>query len=208
MNIKLNFINLTDDFKGNIVVFQKNVASDYNNVPIAWKVIENCEPYSNHPFIFPSGMTVSTSDDYGNYTPKLSATSGELFEMRLMSSGDRLILAGPATSPKEVQVVNCLPRGSINVNIYKDSGLLSNKVSIVPQQKAVFQFKPTIWIGATEQKIVQGTGINASILSQLNTELSLLGLESADIVMTGSKKTGYLFEYQNVVLGWIPQDHP
>ncbi|MDB5088090.1 MAG: hypothetical protein JWR09_2084, partial [Mucilaginibacter sp.] len=60
----------------------------------------------------------------------------------------------------------------------------------------------TLWIGAVSQ-IWEGDLINSAITSQVNTELSLLGIASADIVMTGGgpgkASTGFNFTLQNIV---------
>jgi hypothetical protein len=102
-----------------------------------------------------------------------------------------------------VQVLNALPKGAINVGCYKDGKLLALKTSIAPQQKAVFEFKPTLWIGVVSQ-IEQGQVMNSAILSHINTEISLLGIASADIVMTGggpgSNSTPFAFNLENVVM--------
>lgn len=185
MAIKLNFINQSNDLNNSqIVIFQKNVATDFDELAVAWKVIQYCGQGDNHPFTFPMGLSVGASDSYGNYTPQLKARNGELFKMALTASGDQLVAAGPGTSPKEVQLLNALPKGAINASCYKDGKLLATKTSIAPQQKAVFQFKPTIWIGVVSQ-VEEGEVMNSAIISSVNTEISLLGIASADIVMTG-----------------------
>ncbi|WAS95662.1 hypothetical protein [Nannocystis punicea] len=205
MDIKLNFINNSNDANNSqIVIFQKNVATTFDELAVAWRVIQYCGQGDNHPFTFPMQMAVSASDSYGNFTPQLPAQNGQLFNMTLTTSGDRLALAGSGTSSSEVQVLNALPRGSINANIYKGGALLATKTSISPQQKAVFQFKPTIWIGVASQ-VVQGQVMNSAIVSSVNTELSLLGIASADIVMTGGgpgrDSSPFTFRLENVVMG-------
>jgi len=72
--IKLNFINKSADANNSsIVLFQQNVAEDFGEIEIAWKVIENCGRSDNHPFIYPMDVKVPGSDSYGNYTPQLDA---------------------------------------------------------------------------------------------------------------------------------------
>jgi hypothetical protein len=185
MNVQLNFINNSQDANNSeIVVFQKNVATNFDELAVAWHVIKYCGYGDNHPFVFPVSMQVSASDSYGNYTPQLDSQHGQLLQVDLTASGQKLVAAGSATSAKEVQVLNNLPKGAINACIYKDGKLLAVKTSVAPQQKAVFTFEPTIWIGVVSQ-VVQGEVMNSAIISQVNTELSLLGIASADIVMTG-----------------------
>jgi hypothetical protein len=67
----------------------------------------------------------------------------------------------------------------------------------------VFEFKPTIWIGVASQ-IVQGQVMDSAIISNINTEISLLGIASADIVMTGggpgANSTPFAFNLENIVM--------
>ncbi|HLO94473.1 MAG TPA: hypothetical protein VK195_09155 [Burkholderiaceae bacterium] len=204
MAIKLNFINQSNDLNNSqVVIFQKNVATDFDELAVAWKVIQYCGQGDNHPFIFPMGLTVGASDSYNNYTPQLKAQNGELFKMALTASGDQLVAGGAGSSPKEVQVLNSLPKGAINASCYKDGRLLATKTSVAPQQKAVFQFKPTIWIGVVSQ-VEEGEVMKSAIISSVNTEISLLGIASADIVMTGGgpgpNSQQFSFHLDNVVM--------
>lgn len=204
MGIHLNFINQSNDANhSQVVIFQKNAATSFGELPVAWQVIENCGRGDNHPFTFPMGMQVGASDSWGNYTPQLNAQHGQMFQMALTSSGDRLVPAGSGTSSREVQVLNALPKGTIHVSCYKDGKLLAIRTSLAPQQKAVFEFKPTIWIGVVSQ-IVQGEVLNPAIVSDVNTELSLLGIDRADIVLRGGglgpHSTPFSFSLENIVM--------
>ena len=145
MDIALNFINNSNDTNNSqVVIFQKNAATDFDELAVAWKVIQYSGRGDNHPFAFPMTMQVGASDSWGNYTPQLDAQHGQLFQMALTTSGDRLVPAGSGTSSKELQVLNSLSKGAVNASIYKSGNLLAVKTSIAPQQKAVFEFKPPI----------------------------------------------------------------
>lgn len=201
--IKLNFINHSNDANNSsIVIFQQNVADDFNSLPVAWTVIENCGQGDNHPFTFSANVTVAAGDSYGNYTPQISAYEGQAFEMVKSASGDILqVSSTPASSAMEVEIKNHLQMGAISGNCYRDGKLFATKHGIAPGQKAVFQFKPTIWIGIVSQ-VEQGEVMNAAIVSEINTEINLLGISSADIVMTGGgpgpSATPFAFTLQNV----------
>ena len=185
MDIKLNFINESNDTNDSqIVIFQKNVAAASEAQTIAWLVIQHCGVGDNHPFTFPMTMQVAGGDSWGNFTPRLNAEPGQMYAMSRTSSGDTLQFHGPATNPAEVQVLNALPRGAISANIYKAGRLLACKTSIAPQEIAAFEFRPTLWIGVVSEA-VEGEVIDAAVFSTVNTEISLLGISSADIVMTG-----------------------
>ncbi|MBR8183624.1 hypothetical protein KDW54_14590 [Burkholderia ambifaria] len=205
MDINLNFVNLSNDVNNSqIVIFQKNVSTDFDELAIAWKVITNCGRGDNHPFVFPMLTTVSASDADGNYMPQKRAENGQLFNVSRSTSGNVLALAGPAPTSREIQLRNDLSQGAITASVFKDNRLLAHKTGIVPGQKAVFEFKPTLWIGTASQ-IEQGAVMNSAVLSDINTELSLLGIKSADIVMTGggggTTATAYQFRLANVVMG-------
>ena len=118
MTINLNFINRSNDANNSqIVIFQKNVATDFAETSIAWTVIQNCGQGDNHPFTYPITMAVGANDSYGNYMPQLPATDGELFHVSLTTSGDTLSNAGQGTSSTEVQVRNDLAKGAIDASI-------------------------------------------------------------------------------------------
>ncbi|NQZ20772.1 MAG: hypothetical protein HRT53_01850 [Colwellia sp.] len=204
MTIKLNFINQSNDRNNSeIVFFQKNVATDFDELAVAWKTIKFCGQGDNHPFNFPMTMEISASDSYGNFTPKMKADNGEMFHVTLDGSGNVLASDGAGTSAKEVQCRNDLSSGSINAGIYKDGKLLARKTSIAPSQKAVFEFKPTLWVGVVSQ-VEEGQVMNSAIMSDVNTELSLLGIDSADIVLSGGgpgkNSSAFKFTLENIVM--------
>jgi hypothetical protein len=203
MDIKLNFINNSNDLNNSrIVIFQKNVADGVPETAVAWKVIENCGPGANHPFVFPTTMQVSSNDSYGNYTPQIEAYPGDLLAVSQAGSGNRIHLEGRATAPTELHVRNNLAHSVIGANIHKAHRLLATKVPIGKGQRAVFQFAPTLWIGPVSQ-VREGQVMNAAIVSSINTELSLFGIASADIVMTGggagANAVPFAFALKNVV---------
>ncbi|SDG36060.1 hypothetical protein [Paraburkholderia phenazinium] len=205
MDIKLNFINLSNDVNNSqIVIFQKNVSTDFDELAVAWKVITNCGRGDNHPFVFPMRTTLSASDADGNYMPQKPAQNGEMFSVSRVASGNVLGLAGASPSSREIQLRNDLRTGAITASVFKDSRLLAQKTGIVPGQKAVFEFKPTLWIGTASQ-VEQGAVMNSAVLSDINTELTLLGIARADIVMTGggagTSAVSYQFKLANVVMG-------
>ncbi|WP_422355738.1 hypothetical protein [Roseivirga pacifica] len=182
--VQLNFINKSNETKNNeIVIFQKNESSP-NGPAVAWRVIQNCGIGDHHPFTFSSVFSVSAVDSYGNYTPRLSASMGQAFEMVLAKSGDVLRYKGAASSSNEVELENNLSTGAISAEIYRDGKLCASQRNLAPSSKAAFQFNSNIYIGAAAQ-IVEGQTIDAAVMSQINTEINLFGISSADIVMTG-----------------------
>jgi hypothetical protein len=214
-NISLNFINNSNDINNSqIVIFQQNagpsISAIHSTTPtqqiaVAWKVIFLGAKGSNHPFNFPTDVSVSASDSFGNQTPILSAQNGNRFDMIGTPKGNQLQLNAqhPAVS-NLIEVWNELAVGAINANVYRDGRLLATKTGVVPGQKAQFQFEPTIFIGV-ENQIQEGTIMNITALSNINAQFSLIGISSADIVLTGGG-TGkdsmpYKFSLQNVKFG-------
>ena len=200
--IQLNVINKSNDQNNSeIVIFPKNVATDMDELAVAWQVIQNLGRGSNHPFTYPMSIQVGASDSYGNFTPHLDAAVGQKFQMVHTNSGDELELAGAASSSQELQVLNALTKGTITANVFKAGKLFATRTNIAPSQMAAFSFKPTIWIGVASQ-VTEGAVMDAAIVSSVNTEFSLFGIASADIVMTGGGSgpdaTPFQFTLENV----------
>ena len=203
MKIKLNVINNSNDsYNSEILIFQKNIETNWEENCVAWLVIKNLGQGWAHPFNYTEEMSVSAIDGFGNHSPQKEATYGQQFSVVENPAGDALQYSGVAVSPNEVEIRNGQYKGAVDANVYKDGRLLATKTGIAPGQKAVFQFNPTIWIGAVSQ-IEQGDVLDPAILSLITTEISLSGLSSADIVMTGGghgpEATPFAFTMQNIV---------
>ena len=201
--IRLNFINQSNDADNSeVVIFSKNT-SGMSELPVAWQVIRNCGQGWNHPFVYPLAVSVGVSDSDGNFSPTLPAENGQSFAVERGPSGDRLIPSGQADNPFVVQIVNNLNQGAVNALIFRAGKPYAIKTAVAPRQMAVFQFRPTIWIGVVSQ-IEEGDVINTAVMSQIDTEISLFGIASADIVMTGGgpgrNSTPFMFTLQNIVM--------
>lgn len=202
--IKLNFINQSNDTNNSeVAIFQKNLADPNSQTAVAWLVIQNCGQGDNHPFEYPLDMYVGASDSFGNYTPQFPAQPGQAFQMVRTTSGDQLTAEGTASSAAEVDVKNNLPQGSISAWIYKSGKALAVKTNLVPGQMAAFAFEPVIYIGVFSE-VGEGQIMDAAMLDVVNTQISLLGISSADIVMTGGgagpDAQPFMFTLQNVVM--------
>jgi hypothetical protein len=204
MNISLNFINNSNDANNSqVVIFQKNVATNFDEVAVAWKVISFAGRGDSHRIEFPLTNSAAVAEAGGDAGAPVSAPNGTLLAAQDAGDGAVLTAAGSASSAKEIQVLNQRARGSIDAQIYKDGRLLAVKTSVAPQQKAVFQFKPTIWIGVVSS-VQEGELLDSAVLAQVNTELSLLGIASADIVISGGgpgpNAASIKFSLQNIVM--------
>lgn len=183
--VKLKLVNRSNNpNRQSFVIFQKNLAADFTELSVAWKVIQFLGVGNYHPFEYTYDLYISGSDSYGNYTYPMDAQSGLMYKMMTDPSGDQLVQSGAASNNNEIEILNALPQGAINANCFRSGRLLATKTAIAPGEKAVFQFDPTLIIGAVTQ-IQEGQIMNSAIVSNINTEISLLGIASADIVVSG-----------------------
>lgn len=204
MDIKLNLINRSNDANNSqIVIFQKNAAAGADELPVAWQVIRNLGRGDHYPFVYPLSTTLSAADSWGNYTPQIEADNGQLYSMmRSPSDGDMLSLQGKGSSPHEIQCRNDLAQGAISASLFKSGKLVMIKTSIAPGQLAAFVLQPTLYIGVIAD-MEAGEVMDSAIMSNINTELSLLGVSEANIIMTGGGpgqgSASFQFTLENVV---------
>lgn len=185
MNIKLNFINNSNiAFTNSVVIFQKNIASA-SGTCVAWVVFDNPAKGIAFPFQYNYPRTVAASDNFGNVTTQLSAPDGCRFDMTSSVKGNQLRLSTqPAIAPSAIEVQNELPVGAINAMIYNNGLLCAQTTGIAPGQKADFAFEPNLYLSLANG-VQQGDTVDATITANPNFMFSLMGIGSADIVMTG-----------------------
>lgn len=206
MDISLTFINNSNATSSDIVIFQKNEASRAGQFAVAWQVFKNSVPGSRYPFTYTEDTAIGlVSDDVDlSYTSgfMLAAENGRLYSVYKNAAGYTISGSQPTVNRENIQVQSHIQMEIINVGMYRDGRLLAIRSGIAPQQKAVFEFKPVIWIGAVS-RIEEGDLMNSAILSQINTQISLTGIAKADIVMTGggvgSDLLPFVFTLENVV---------
>lgn len=186
MDIELTFINESqDENNSDVVIFQKNMAPSATKTVVAWTVIENAGKGWSHKFIYPMNFSVGATDSWGNVSDQFPAMNGQIWNVERSTSGDIIVLdPNPAATSTEVEIKNDLSEGSIDAQIYRDGRLLATQTGVAPQQSAVFGFTPTLWIGVVSQ-IGQGDIIDPILVADITTEISLLGITKANIVMTG-----------------------
>lgn len=201
-SIELRLINQSADANNSsILLFQKNVATNYDELAVAWQVIDNLGAGWVHPFRYDLNLQVSAADSWGNFVPPQDTADGQLWTVSKDSSGDQLKATGPANSAQEVQILNGLIQGAVAACIYRSGKLLAVKTGIAPGQKAAFVFKPMLWIGVASQ-IEEGDILDSAIITNVNAQLNLTGIASADIVMSGGgpgrNSRPFSFALQNV----------
>ena len=91
---KLNFIKKSSDNNDStIVIFQKNVAENFDESSVAWTVIKNPKQLIKYSFLYPSHFKVQASDPEGNPTSAMTACEGQSFEMATDKSENILKLS-------------------------------------------------------------------------------------------------------------------
>jgi hypothetical protein len=186
MDIRLRFVNRSNDCgNSEVVLFQRDVIPDLDTFAVAWKVIRYCGRDCFHPFVYSTDIDVALGDEHGNFSPRVAAPAGTRFAVDAHPTGrGRLVPDRAGASGGDIEVVNRMTRGAVNVNAFSAGRLIAVKEAVAPGQKAVFRFTPTLWIGVASQ-VQESRALHAAVLSSVNTQLPLAGIAAADVVMTG-----------------------
>lgn len=179
--INLRVINNSNSNDLGILIFQKNDGSSFDETATAWIFTENLNPSETFSFTFGSELRISATDQFGNTLPSLEAIHGNQYTVIDSGSGTEIV-TGFSSSMRDIEFRNQL-NGNVTANIYRSNKLLASK-TVSSGQSAVFQFRPTIWIGVGAG-LTEGQELDSTVLSSINTQISLLGLDSADIIVTG-----------------------
>lgn len=197
--INLNYINKsTTNVPLQIAISLIDPASGF---AVVWQLIQNCGVNSKHPFTIPVQSQLSISDSYGNFTAEIDALPGQAFAVEMGTTGTELVSNGAAANPAAINVSNALAQGSINVYLNKSGKRYAEHSNLAPSSLVCFDLKPKIYIGVTEAA-TEGMMMNTAIQNSLG-EISLVGVTSADIILTGGgpnqQSTPYTFTLSNVV---------
>jgi hypothetical protein len=184
-----------------ILIFQRNIATVFDEVATAWRYVEFL-PYGDiYRFDFPGSLSVSFTDGFGNVTPTLSASAGEKFTLVESIIGLEITRTGASSNPQIIELVN-ETEGIVTGNVYRDGKLLSRETNMRPGDIGSFRFQPNFWIGVAPG-LTEGQTIDSTVLSIINTQISLLGVLSADIILTGGgvgpSATPFSFSLSNIV---------
>jgi hypothetical protein len=198
--VKLNFVNRSND-AGNVhvLLFGQPPSPGIDVIGQAWRVIDNCGPGWSHPFVWPVAVTLGVVDPHGNVSPQINIANGQVAEVMAGDAGTILRLADQPGPPGAITVLNQLPQGFVAAAFFRD-GKPYARQSLAPHTTAVFTLPPKIWIGAALRS-EEGTAPGADAVTAL-TEINLMGIAGADIVMTGGGQGGdarpFLFSLANV----------
>jgi len=184
--VHISFVNQSNDTNNSsLVILQKNVATNLGELAVAWRVIKNLGRNWTHELFYPFDVEVGACDAFGNRSGRYQAHIGQRWLANQSNSGSNLSLASqPAASSQELEIQNNFAAGSVDACVYRDGRLVAKKTGVVPQQKAVFQFTPVIWVGVVSQ-VEEGQFINSAILSNIHQQFLLTSLTKVKIVLTG-----------------------
>lgn len=181
--IELRLVNQTDDAgESQVVIFQKNLAGS-SDLAVAWRVLTT-SPGSSVSFAFPFDLTAYASDSFGNFAPPAPAPLGSL----LSYTTTRLTPAGNAASSAQVQIRNDASN-PMNASVYRDNRSLGTQSGVPANEIATFAMGSAIWIGIVNN-MNEGDILDSAILDAVQTQLSLLGIDAADILMSGGGPGG------------------
>lgn len=207
MQVQLKLVNHTDDVGGtDVVIFQRNLAAPFDAPAVAWRVVSDFAPGETYAFTYSTAVAVAASDSRGEPIPALPAEPGQLFSVHTSPGGDVLHCTDAAEDERAIELRNGLAQAATDALVYRDDKVVAMNRAIPPGQTARFMFQPALWIGIARM-IQTGRVIDDIIMDSINTQLSLLDIKSADIIMSGggggggSPATPYRFEFDNVVFG-------
>jgi hypothetical protein len=86
--------------------------------------------------------------------------------------------------PNMVTVLNELQVGAIDIAVFKDDRQIALRTGISPGAESTFEVMPYLYIG-TCVDVEEGDVMNLDTISGDRCKLNLLGVKSADIVMSG-----------------------
>lgn len=155
-----------------ILVGQKNLSdslSDYFWVDyLAYK--------NDRTFLlFSKSLYISTNDDYGNSLNLTVVSNGNTYYIESDVFGDSIAIE-TTSGPSEFVFHNNKLQDK-EVSVYRD-GAITAKATISAGDSFTFEFRNTFWFHATD------TLTGSISWSSVNTEMSLLGIYSADAVLS------------------------
>lgn len=179
-SIPLNIVNKSM-YIVNIVVFQKNIVDPFSTEVFAWQVVR----------LGRGGSKVIYYSPFLKISPTYIITPG--FKYSITPTGT--ILSGSSGSSTEIDIENISGFSVIN-KIYRSQKLLDAD-TILNGQIESYQFFPAFFIGHISN-VSEGDALTPSEVASVNTQISLLGIKSTDIAITGSPGT-FSFTLENVV---------
>ncbi len=195
-NVDILFINKSnDEDNSNVLVFMKPTESNFAAQATAWQVIKDIGYNCWHKFSYTLDTSVIALWENGKSgTFPMSTTNGKNYALKQTKGGFTLEENGNGNAPNEFDVINKIatPHG-ISVVAFKDGNPILTKNTVSKGEKAEFVFHPKLYFGLSSEYEV-GDIVSSSVMSEEFKEISLEGLKSITVTMTGNPANGYSFE--------------
>lgn len=201
--VTFNCINKSSTPNLNLVVFQKNIADIDNNV-IAWNTIPYTDIGQSFKFEYNTSLEMRIVDSYGSISDRINVEYGKLYEA---TDNGNLIEIGVSEYSNEFDILNNVTSPTTtNVIIYRNNKVLYKSSNLINGQTLNLRFNPTFFIGeanvvftgTTTYPVRQGSIIDTTTVSNFNTEISLIGIKSTDIIISG-EVDNYSYSLSNIV---------
>ncbi|MFB8787302.1 MAG: hypothetical protein U7123_00225 [Potamolinea sp.] len=192
-DVKIKYINKLSDLRGNpcVVVF-----SEHPNVSgtsaVAWQVFNNISSEDWQTFNYTLSTSVQVTWNNGKSGIPIVEVKNSSFSFEETERGFSLVEHGSSATPQKFEVINKVKiPGGISVRAFKDGKPIVVKHTVAKDQKARFAFQPKLYWAVVSD-------IDLGDLVYLNdipnyTEISLEGLQSLSVILTGNLQDGYSF---------------
>lgn len=194
MDIEITFINNSEDMNNSsVVIFQQNVATNFDERAVAWQVIKNTGRGQTHHFTYPLEYTISAS----NTQMQLPAQNNHLYEVIEENSSSMLVSqADKGENNKGYTLVNNLPNEIVDADVYKDGRLIAKVPLVAPQQKAIIELSShEIYIASVNLDIQESEFLPKNFVEDKGnyTLLNLEGFKKPVIELTTGKNGESIF---------------
>lgn len=185
-----------------VVIYQREESEETDSA-IAWHVIKNCGYGNYHPVFFSVHPELSVSDGYGNYMYPRAVSGGDELLLTVGSAGNKQLDRRMGRVPaNKVKLVNGLGMGCVHVHLLRKGKASHSRFNVSPGESAVFTLSNKIYV-STARVMSSGGLLSEGDMAATSTELSLYGVASADVYMTGGgpgpNAKGFSFSMENVV---------
>lgn len=187
-----------DGAAAQLLFFKKNSAAA-DTAAVAWKVVR-CGAGQHARVVYPFEQQVGVFNSGGLHAGLAAANAGEQLTIAASAAGAcaQLVRLPPAPAAAQaaeagwstpvganmIGVSNTLAERNFDVVLYKDGRALCRHSQLAPGQLALFEVLPYLHV-ANGAGMAEGDVIDTARTADA-TRISLLGLKSADLIVTGT----------------------
>lgn len=192
--VNLRFINRSNTVGGtDIIVFQKNLEGVMDENIVAWQICTLAQDEADD-IVYDKRLQLGYNVIGVGRVTTVNASVGNIYGLN-----NGVYYSGEWMSPSELATFNTNPY-AIVVEVYRSGNVLS-ALPAGSDDTSLFRFNPTIWVGVVSS-IEEGDVLDSGTVASINTEISLLGIKSADVVMVGGgvgpSAVPYSFMLENI----------